>query len=202
LAEIVRDLNIDRFVDRIHVPVNIRLVSGTRAASGDSRPRATTKPHSDIWAAEPAHALMLFIAVFGDLISTGIEFYEPASFPKELVRPLSDFNDGAAAMNGARRYPEILRTGQVVFSDPFLLHRTMNSGGRPRLSIDFRFLSRELLESDWYRDTPRIGNYIELDRWLEFGKSLMLVSHLRLREFRNDSGPVNQYGADYEWHKI
>jgi hypothetical protein len=168
---------LDSWVHSVHVPINIRLVAGDSGPAVHARPRATTKPHSDIWAAEPANCVMIFFAVFGDYARTGIEFFEPKSFPKDLMKPLDDFRQGEDLMRDAVEYELSYPLGTVLFTDPFLLHRTMKNNGGPRLSLDFRFLLKEKVASDVYTDSPRLSNYVPPEAWREYGMKRLLTSH-------------------------
>jgi hypothetical protein len=177
ISTIFESWRMDRWVHSVHVPINVRLVAGNSGSAVHARPRATTKPHSDIWAAEPANCVMIFFAVFGDYVRTGIEFFEPRSFPKDLMRPLDDFREGEALMEGAVQYHLSYPLGTVLFTDPFLLHRTMRNNGGPRLSLDFRFLLKEKVASDVYTDSPRLSNYVPPGTWYEYGMRRLLTSH-------------------------
>ncbi|MBT4748706.1 MAG: hypothetical protein HOO19_05215, partial [Rhodospirillaceae bacterium] len=88
----------------VHAPVNIRLVNGRPDAAVDGRPRASAKMHSDMWAGEPAGAIMAFLPVFGAAGKTGIKWIEPLSFPEKLMGPLDDFDAGAHLAEGGREY--------------------------------------------------------------------------------------------------
>ena len=177
ISRIFQSWQIDNWVKSIHVPINVRLVSGNIKSSVQERPRATTKVHSDIWAAEPANCLMIFFAVFGDYARTGIEFFEPKKFPKALMRPLDDFRQGQVLMNDAVKYDVTYPVGTVLLSDPFLLHRTMTKDGGPRLSLDFRVILNERVASDVYTDSPRLSNYVSPSNWCEYGTRRALTSH-------------------------
>jgi len=177
ISRIFKSWQIEDWAQSIHVPINVRLVSGNIKSAVLDRPRATTKVHSDIWAAEPANCVMIFLAVFGDYARTGIEFFEPRTFPNEFMRPLDDFREGQVLMDDAVRYDFSYPVGTVLLSDPFLLHRTMTNDGGPRLSLDFRVILKERLASDIYTESPRLVNYVSPSSWYEYGTRRMLISH-------------------------
>src|SRR5690606_6759083 len=91
-------LGLGEHIARVQWPVNIRLQSGTPNPVIDARPRASVKPHSDIWAGDPASGLMCFLAVLGNPECSGIDFIQPKNFPKSFVRPLEDYNEGQELM--------------------------------------------------------------------------------------------------------
>lgn len=202
VASIFQGLKIGEFVDKIHVPVNIRFVQGTESDDLKNRPRYTGKIHSDIWAGEPAHAIMIFIPLLGDLTQTGVEFFEPREFSSDYMRPLNDFNEGAHLADDAEEYPFKFTPESLVITDSVLLHRTMRTGGRPRLSIDFRFLSRDILASDYYLDTPRMANYISPDKWASIGTDQVVVSRNDLDFFKSENDLKDSYPTSVELLKI
>lgn len=176
VARLVASFGMDRHIHLIHLPVNLRFVSGKRDTVREQRPRATTKWHSDIWAGEATHALMVFVPVSGDFTNTSIDFCEPARFPADLMRPLEDFDLGSHLVEDGIRYQARLDGDRVAFTDPMLLHRTMAVGGGPRLSIDFRFFPHHLVSSDVITETSRNVNYIPLADWVAQGTDRAIVS--------------------------
>jgi hypothetical protein len=182
---VYQGLNPDE-VAAVFAPINVRLVDGKPDAKIDARPRASTKVHSDIWAAEPSRSMTMFLTVMGDSETTTVDFLEPASFPAEWHRPLPDYGDGAAVAQGATRYPACFRNDRVLAMDAICLHRTIKSGGGYRLSLDFRVLFRKRLDSDAYFDTPRLQNYLSPPLWAGLGVSHMLVSRKSIKEFVPD----------------
>ena len=203
VASIFQGLKFDQFADKIHVPVNIRIITGTASAEMKSRPRYTGKIHSDIWAGEPSQAIMVFIPLFGDLSQTGVEFFEPLEFPSEYMQPLKDFSEGAGLADDAVKYRDGFKAGCLFITDTFLLHRTMRIGGAPRLSIDFRFLARDILASDKYRESPRMANYILPEKWATVGIDRVLVSRENLEPFKDDDDNVkDSYATSFKLLKI
>lgn len=197
VVEAFDGLGLGRFVERIHAPINVRLVSGVPDAKVDGRPRASTKPHSDIWAGEPAAAIMLFISVLGDPRDAGVRFIEPAGFPEALMHPLPDFNDGRAILEGAHEYEARLAPDKIFLTDPFLIHQTMKSGKGQRLSIDFRFTPTEKVASDRYDGASRRGNYITLEEWREIGRTRLIKSDAPLAPFTGGNGVTDGYAAEF-----
>jgi hypothetical protein len=195
-------LGMDRFVEHIHAPINVRLVSGRPDPKIDSRPRASVKPHSDIWAGEPAAAIMLFISVLGDPLDAGVRFLEPASFPAELMHPLTDFDHGASILRGCREYAARLASDKIFLTDPFLIHQTMKSGKGQRLSIDFRFTPRQKVASDRYDGASRRQNYISLAAWREIGRTRLITTDAPLAPFSADNAVKDAYAAEFKMVSI
>ncbi|MEE2959168.1 MAG: hypothetical protein VYA34_00380 [Myxococcota bacterium] len=179
----------------VHLPLSVRIVGGKTDVVHRHRNRATSKFHSDVWAAEPSNGMMVFLTLGGDLEKSGIEFVEPDVFPGELIAPLNDFSNGAELAKRGRSYDIRLEPGCLYFSDPYLLHRTSQRGG-PRLSLDFRFLSHEILDSDHFLDTPRLKNYISVEDWLSGGTDKWLSTSNSFRQFRESGDSSNSYSGE------
>jgi hypothetical protein len=205
VAKIVQGMRLEKHIEAIHLPVNIRIVHGKPNPKVDSRPRASVKLHSDIWAGELTNAIMIFLPVFGDMDKVGIEFFEPPPvFQADFLRPLPDFDEGACLLAGARKYRCQLRPGKAYLIDPYVLHRTLKQQDALRLSLDFRFLARQSLASDVQIATEREKNYISLEEWCDVGKHRLLACDGPLAEYAGGSpGPADQgmarnaYAADF-----
>lgn len=182
---VAKDLNPVE-VAAVFAPINVRLVDGTPNAQVDARPRASTKVHSDIWAAEPSRSVTLFLTVMGDTDRTTVNFWEPKDFPAEYQCSMPDYLDGAPVTEGATPYPASFKNDLLLAMDAFCLHQTVKDGGGYRLSIDFRILYKRRLPTDAYFDTPRLQNYLPLPLWMGLGQSHMLVSRKSIKEFVPD----------------
>jgi hypothetical protein len=85
----------------------------------------------------------------------------------------------------------------MITVDSMCLHRTIKSGARVRLSIDFRLLYRQRLASDLYVDSPRLTNFVAPPIWYGIGESYMIVSRASVRE-RVADVTTNAYAARYD----
>ena len=199
VADIFRGLGIDNFVDGIHLPVNIRMVNGRKNAKIDNRPRASVKIHSDIWAGEPAEAIMVFLPLFGDTVSNGVKFFEIDEFPESLIRPLNDYDEGGGPklVANARVYKCGFNVGEVVFTDPFLLHQTVKNKEGLRLSIDFRFTAREKLPTDRLMHSKRLPDYIPLSEWCDYGSGRLMTSRESLASYNGADVVKDGYAGNY-----
>jgi hypothetical protein len=186
----------DSLISSIHFPVNIRLVDGRPNKALDSRPRGSTKLHSDIWAAEPSNSTAIFVPVLGDIKNTTVEFIEPLDFPKDFHRPLDDFDSAQHLAEGGIHYPPLFTDCDLITVDALCLHRTIKNNGGFRLSIDFRALSKTYLDSDIYKTSPRMENYIPPDRWYEIGTKTMLVPHASTHDVIDDK-VTDTYAAPF-----
>tara|TARA_Y100000758_G_scaffold299053_1_gene261104 strand:- start:167 stop:1123 length:957 start_codon:yes stop_codon:yes gene_type:complete len=203
VASIFREFKFDKHLESVHYPINIRIVQGQPNPNLDGRPRSATKIHSDMWAGEPASAIMVFIPVFGDTENVGVRFCEPQSFPREIIRPLADFNEGAFLEENSKEY-KVARfaKGQCILTDPFLLHQTVKNKPSLRLSIDFRFLARDKVKSDDYMGSTRLASYISMDDWCDYGKGRFLTTKAPLKKFTQEDVVNNDYAAKYETERL
>lgn len=195
VAKLLDSLGISNRVLSIHNPINIRLVRGTH--EGGTRPKASTKLHTDIWAGEFANSMMIFIPLFGDIENIGVEFFEPSDeFYPDFVRILNDYDEGKHLIENSIKYNCPLKNEFIYFIDSFLLHRTFKNSNSWRLSLDFRFQPVEEIASDLKIDTKRDENYISYDEWREIGESRILFTKTRINELDSVAGDV--YAAKFE----
>ncbi len=165
----------------VHMPLIVRLVDGTPDQAVDGRPYATAKLHLDAWNGEPPSVFSMFLPVLGDVICTGVEFFEtPRQHLSPLVRQFADYEHGAVQIDKSliTQYEVTWNTGMLYVVDPLLLHKTMKKGGGIRVSVDFRLMPAQFLPSDipvsgsegvsnWKR------NFISWDKWRKIGKTAL-----------------------------
>ena len=199
VADIFSGLGLQAHIQSIHAPINIRLVNGTPNPAIDGRPRASAKMHSDMWAGEPANAVMVFLPVFGEYGKIGVKWIEPRHFPSDLMRPLEDFDEGKHLIDGGREYDAAFNPGDIVLADPYLIHATQKNAQGLRLSIDFRFLTAQSLESDAPAPGTRNRNYLDYDAWADIGNGRILTTEAPLAPFEGeDVATSNEHAAPFE----
>lgn len=199
VVKIFEEAGLHEHVETIFAPINVRLVSGIASATIDSRPRASTKYHSDMWAGEPADAIMVFLPVLGDTLNVGVHWVEPVDFPKKFRGPLEDFNEGHALSVNARDYDANFQNGDIILTDPFLIHATQKNKNAHRISIDFRFIAKEKAPED--ADTPgaRRDIYLSYEAWRDIGRGKVLTTTAPMEPYRGpDQGTLNDYAAKFE----
>jgi len=198
IAEILTSLNLLQSTKKIHNPINLRLVDGRPNLKIDSRPRASVKLHTDIWAGEFTDTIMIFIPVLGSMKSVPVEFFEPPDsiYPRYL-KPLPKYDDGAFFEAQSTKYNVQLENGYLYIIDGFLLHKTIKTGHGSRLSIDFRFLPKESVETDKIIESPRNENYLETQDWIRIGKDRLTISsdslHTEYDLDKTHDGYANEY---------
>ncbi len=203
VARIFEAAGLGPHVEAIHAPINIRLVSGTPDDAVDGRPRASTKDQSDIWAGEPAATVMVFLPVLGDTDKVGIHWVEPLEMPPEFRRPIAEFDDGRHLIRGGRAYDAEFNNGDILLSDPFLIHATRKRGPGLRISIDFRFIAREKTAEDADMPGTRGDNYLAYDVWRDIGRGRVLTTGVSLGPYTApDEVTRNRYAADFEIHRL
>ena len=199
IVDIINVLNLETHIKAVHAPVNVRLVNGTPNPTVDARPRASVKMHSDMWAGEPANAIMVFLPIFGEFGKIGIKWVEPRAFPVSLMRPLDDFDEGLSLVENGIEYDASFNPGDIVIADPFVLHATQKDFCGMRLSLEFRFIASEKLISDEYAPGTRHVNYLSYPEWSNIGRSRILVSEETLAPFLGEDDPSkNDYPAQFK----
>lgn len=192
-------------VGQLHYPINLRIVDGTPDPAVDSRPRASTKLHSDIWAGEFPDHVMVFIPLDGDMHSNGVELYEPGEdFFPAFVRPVADYAHGASLIDGATKYDEVMEAGSVYLLDSFLLHRTMKRKPGLRMVINFSARTERKVPSDLAITTDRRDEYIDAADWYDLGHGSVVSTDSVMRKFdpAETSGAYNKYADEYRIVKL
>lgn len=198
VVEIFETIGLGRHMASAHAPLNLRLVDGRGQAQFDRRPRASVKWHSDMWAGEPAAAIIVFVPVFGAPGALGVRWIEPRAFPRELARPLDDFTEGARLIEGGREYKVAFDPGVILLTDPFLVHATQRDTDGLRLSVDFRFISRLPVASDEAAPGTRGENYLPYADWADIGRGRVLTTDAPLELYRGpDVATANEYAAPF-----
>lgn len=198
-------LGISDEIARVQYPVNIRMQSGTPNPAVDSRPRASVKAHSDIWAGDPASGILVFLSVLGDPKNSGINFMLPKEFPLSYVRTLEDYLEGKHLAEGAEMLGSFDERGWFL-ADPYTLHQTTKNGSGWRISLDFRFIPRTRVQSDIDEDATRQPFFISVEEWRKLGVSRFIATQDGMLEFAIDRKkdpytvgyPVKIYTVDME----
>ncbi len=199
IVEIINLLNLEAHIKSVHAPINIRLVNGIPDPTVDTRPRASVKMHSDMWAGEPANAILVLLPIFGEHGKIGIKWIEPLTFPVSLMRPLDDFEEGLNLIENGIEYDTEFNPGDLILVDPFLLHATQKNACGMRLSLEFRFIASENLISDKHAPGTRHQNYLSYPEWSNIGQKQILVSEELLSPFLGEYGPTkNDYAAEFK----
>ncbi len=199
VAEIFSECGFPPHVERIHSPINIRIVDGEYDDWVDKRPRASAKWHLDLWSGEPAAAIMVFLPVLGDTENVGVRWIEPANIPKSLLRPLDDFDEGRSLIDGGAEYGIVFAPGNIALSDPFLVHATQKTTRALRLSIDFRFIAADKRPGDGDAPGTRDANYIDFAEWDDIGRGRVLSTSAPLEPFtETEQGVKDHYAAEFK----
>ena len=166
--------NLNNKIDKVQFPVNIRIQSGS--FGGDKRPRSSEKKHTDIWAGDPSGAIIVFLHIAGDYENIGINFFEPSNFPKELLNTLDDYDKGNSKIGKLKKLDVKYDDSGWIFADPFIIHQTYKNVNSIRISLDFRFIPNEKIDSDTYEDENRKPYFISPSLWSKYGDSKILAS--------------------------
>ena len=88
-----------------------------------------------------------------------------------------------------------------IFIDPYILHQTFKNSNSVRVSLDFRFIPKEVIDSDTFEDENRKPYFISVENWKSFGVSKVLSTNQGLYSKYKDnkytkSYPVNIFTSD------
>lgn len=201
LVNILNNYDLGSKIDKIHAPINIRLVKGSKDLT-DQRPRASSKIHTDIWAGEPAGALLCAMVVGGDWTASTVRYIEPTSFPEDMLKPLADYNEGKHVSHTGEHYDTLLDNSGLFIMDSYLLHQTLKLREGYRLSIDFRFIPKDTVESDRYNSELRTENYMSYDEWASYGTTSILHTADLLEAYKGTDTTLNAYACTYTTVKL
>jgi hypothetical protein len=175
-AKVFEEIKIGSHIESIQYPINIRLQSGMPNPTLDTRPRSSVKPHTDIWAGDPASGMVVFLSLLGDPQKTGIRFLKPDIFPEAFVKTLDDYDLGQEVVDQSVELPCELVNGKFFIMDPYMIHRTTKNGEGLRVSLDFRFIPKQQVVSDKMVDLERGPYFISYEKWSQIGKEIWMSS--------------------------
>lgn len=179
-VDVVEALGLSSHMSKMQLPIGLRLVHSGVDSVVAKRPYATTKVHLDIWAGEPTYAFMAFIPLLGETEKNGVEFHEPKNIPAEFLQQLDDYLGGQVLREGARTYPAKFTKGDLIIVDPFLLHNTVKESADIRLSLEFRVIPDEVVDSDIENSGITWNNYIPYSLWKDIGRNQVYVPSAKL----------------------
>jgi hypothetical protein len=175
LAATMVSLKLDRSFEAFQAPCNVRIVSGTADAKADSRPYASSKIHTDVWYGEPLCSILFNLPLLGNAGAVAMEFFEPKAFPSEFQTSLKDYEDGRKIAESAERLPMQFDIGTLYVSDSLSLHQTVRRESGIRLSLDWRAIPSERLTSEADEQIRSRATYVETDRFLAGGSTLVFT---------------------------
>tara|TARA_Y200000002_G_scaffold71953_1_gene56319 strand:+ start:5400 stop:7268 length:1869 start_codon:yes stop_codon:yes gene_type:complete len=192
--------NINENIDRVQFPINVRLQSGSFKT--EERPRASTKKHTDIWAGDPSGAIIVFLHLYGDYEKIGIDFFKTEQFPKSLVKTLDDYDYGNNKIDGIKELHLKYDDSGWIFVDPFILHQTFKKSDGIRISLDFRFIPKDKVDSDTFEDENRKPYFISVKEWKNFGDSKILATEQGLFGEIKKNSFTSSYPVDIFYKEI
>jgi len=183
LADIIKSYGLGSRIERLQLPVNVRLVNGIADATVDGRPLASAKAHTDVWAGDSAAATLVSLVVLGSAEAATVRYFEPEEFPDDLIRPLKDYNEGASILEKCHEYDCQLDDSGLFLMDALLIHQTTKLKKGYRLSLDLRFVSNEKLDSDKFNGYEGKENYVSFEEWSAFGRSRLVETQAPLAKY-------------------
>jgi hypothetical protein len=197
-GKIIGYLGIAGNIDSIHFPVNIRLRWGSPDDYTLSRPYASTKWHSDIWAGESSENIMIHIPIFGDFKNNGISIAESQDgFFPDFVRHLDDYDEGNVITENTNSRNMEMEIGKAYMLDSFLLHKTNYGNPSFRAILSFPVVPRIKLASDIYHNPRRDENYLDVETWMQIGRKYFVTTSSRLEKYRQGDITKISYADKY-----
>jgi hypothetical protein len=197
-ANIVDYLGLSSSTMSIHFPVNVRLRWGSPDDYTLSRPYASTKWHSDIWAGESSENIILHIPIFGDFKNNGISIAESQDgFYPKYVTHLRDYEDASELTKDIKHRDMDMEIGKAYMLDSFLIHKTKFGDPSFRAILSFPFVPKQKLESDIYHNSIRDENYLDVETWMNVGKKYFVVTDSKLEKYRNQDVTKISYADKY-----
>lgn len=197
-ANIIEYLGLTSNIMSIHFPVNVRLRWGNPDDYTLSRPYASTKWHSDIWAGESAENIILHIPIFGDFKNNGISIAESQEgFYPLYVSHLRDYDDASDLTKDIKHRDMDMEIGKAYMLDSFLIHKTKFGDPSFRAILSFPFVPKEILVSDIYHNSIRDENYLDVDTWMNIGKKYFVVTESKLEKYNSPDVTKISYADKY-----
>jgi hypothetical protein len=181
-AHAFSQIRINEAIDTIQFPINIRIIQGKPNPIVDQRPLSSTKPHTDIWAGDPACAMLVFLSLLGDPTRAGLDFMFTSQFPKKFAGPLKDYESGQEVVAMTERLPTQLINGKWFIIDSYLLHQTIKNGEGLRISIDIRFMPKKIISSDTLGSDERLRFFATYDKWSQVGSSYWVTTNEKMSD--------------------
>lgn len=195
LVRLLDCLDLDSLTLCWQLPFIVRVVAGHEEDPMASlRPYSATKIHSDVWVGEPSDLILLNIPILGDVEKTGMRWLEP---PPELgeshLKVLNDFKEGEEIAGQASVLDLVWKQGHLYFSDAAVLHQTVQSGGRYRVSIDLRFRMKTSPEYKKQVEARALSKYLEQyvswPAWKGVGSHSIVVFEDRCSALQQNPAP-------------
>lgn len=201
-SKLVRYLGLDHTCEKIHFPVNIRIRWGNPSADQLSRPYASTKWHSDIWAGESSENVMLHTPIFGDFVSNGIGIAKnPDAFYPDFVKALEDYDEGSGLLDNLHEQDINMAIGNSYLLDSFLLHRTRHGESKLRGVLSFPLVPKQKLDSDIYHNNLRDENYLDPQVWRTVGEEMFVTTDKKLEPYVEGDVAKKSYADKYRYLK-
>lgn len=172
VADIVKSLDMDKKVQKMRLPLSIRIVESKAPDWVIKRPRANNIMHSDFWTGGCCD-LALLLPLFGDVVNTGIKFAEPRGFDMNFLQELPEYKNGVDLYESAEPYDFSLEKGCVFFQDIFCLHGTWRNGGNYRVSMDWTVQTDQYgpIEERHSSNVLAQDNHFPMEEWYKMGNS-------------------------------
>ena len=93
IVDIVKSYDIDAKIEKMRLPLTIRIVDGVTSDWVENRPRANNIMHSDFWTGGCCD-LAFLVPLLGDIERTTVRFAEPVGMKENFLSELPKYEDG------------------------------------------------------------------------------------------------------------
>jgi len=185
LAEIVKDLRFDEKIQKMRLPLAIRMVDGTADDWVTNRPRANNKLHSDFWTGGCCD-LAILCPLLGDVERTTLKFGQPVGMRENFLSELPNYDEGAKLYETYEAYDLRMSKGNLYFQDIYCLHGTWRQGGGLRVSMDWTIQTNNYPEIERRHSSKALAtdNHWDLATWYSMGRDLLYVDMESVDETR------------------
>lgn len=164
----------------LHLPINCRISDGGEF-SNDTRPRASSKWHIDVWAGEPIESFLMFLPVLGSCKSSTVR-YNDYQVEKSLLVEQKDYAD--QEIEGKTKNFYDLEDNTFVITDSLVYHQTLRKNNSLRISLDCRALYKEKFDYESSIQNLRKKNYFDTETWTSINKNKKIVTDLSFKNIK------------------
>lgn len=188
-------LNIEN-IKKIHIPINCRISDGA-AQKYDTRPRASSKWHIDIWAGEPVQSFLMFMPILGSCKASTVRYVHGEISEKSMLQEQNDYLNMPVKLDKEDFYD--LEDNTFVVTDSLVFHQTVRLKNQIRVSIDCRGIYKQQFNYEENNFELRQKNYFVPNVWSSINTKLDLTTDFSFsnidERLKNDN--INKVKTSY-----
>lgn len=178
-SDILINLKLNKYINKIHFPLALR-ITNKFIKTISQRKKSISTPHSDLWVGHDIDAT-IWLPFFGDLNTSGINFFEPIETSENFSKTYDSFQE--AAKNSFKKTIQIkpkLKLGNLYMFDAYCLHGTMQKKNTNyRISFDSYFNFKQKISGRKKSSNSNLDKfYIDVTKFTDIGYSNKLISSM------------------------